>query len=268
MTQERERYTMGYGQASTAIMGLRTAQSHAGFFLPHLKPGIKLLDVGCGPGTITAGFAELVAPGEVIGTEIEATQVALAEQNAAARNVSNVTFKVGSLYHLPFESETFDAVFLSAILGNLQEPVKGLQEAHRVLKSGGVIGIKEFDHGGDIVYPMFPGLEKFNDCYLRLRRGNGHDPDGGRKIGSYLLEADFRDLKLSATYENLSGPDQLDGAVQLNLGLLKEGWADQFISQGWATADTIVEMTEAWLTFARTPGAILAMTWCEAIAWK
>src|SRR5262245_65213227 len=131
MTKERECYTMGYGQAATAIMGQRTAQNHAGFFLPHLKPGMKVLDCGCGPGTVTAGLGEIVAPGEVVGTEIESTQVALAQQNAAAHHVSNVSFKVGSLYDLPFESETFDAVFLSAILGNLQEPVRGLLEAYR-----------------------------------------------------------------------------------------------------------------------------------------
>jgi hypothetical protein len=56
--------------------------------------------------------------------------------------------------------------------------------------------------------------------------------------------------------------------VQLNLGLLKEGWAEEFIGQGWATPETILEMSEAWLSFARTPGAFLAMTWCEAISWK
>jgi ubiquinone/menaquinone biosynthesis C-methylase UbiE len=72
MTNEREQYTMGYGPAATAIMAMRTAESHAAFFLPYLKPGLSLLDCGCGPGTITAGFAELVAPGEVVGTEIEA----------------------------------------------------------------------------------------------------------------------------------------------------------------------------------------------------
>ena len=78
MAKEREQYTMGYGPAATAIMAQRTAESHAAFFLPHLEPGMSLLDCGCGPGTITLGFADLVAPGEVVGTEIEEAHVALA----------------------------------------------------------------------------------------------------------------------------------------------------------------------------------------------
>ena len=49
MSRDREQYTMGYGPAATAIMAQRTAQSHTGFFLPHLKRGMSLLDCGCGP---------------------------------------------------------------------------------------------------------------------------------------------------------------------------------------------------------------------------
>ena len=268
MTREREQYTMGYGPAATTIMAQRTAQNHAAFLLPHLKPGMNLLDCGCGPGTISAGFAEIVAPGEVTGTEIEESQVALGRQNAAARNITNVRFEVGSIYELPFPDGTFDALFMSAILGNLREPLQAVREAHRVLKTGGVIGVKEFDHGGDIVYPRIHGVEKFTELYLQLRSGNGHDPEGGRKIGSYLLAAGFSDLNLSACYESLSGPETVSGAAKINMGLLKEGWAEVFIDRGWATAESIAEMSEAWRQLGQTPGAMIATTWCEAVAWK
>jgi ubiquinone/menaquinone biosynthesis C-methylase UbiE len=268
MTTDREQYTMGYGPSATAIMGLRTAEKHAAFFLPYLKPGMSLLDCGCGPGTVTLGLAEIVAPGEVVGTELEETQVTIARQNAAGRETSNARFEVGNIYDLPFESDTFDAVFTSAVLGNLREPVRGLRETYRVLKPGGVIGLKEFDHGGDIIYPLEAGLQKFRDLYLQMRRANGHDPEGGRKIGEYLLAAGFRDPKLTACYETASGPRSLGGAAQLNIGLLKDGWANEFISRGWATEETINEMSAAWLKFSQTPGALLASTWCEAVAWK
>jgi SAM-dependent methyltransferase len=268
MTKEREQYTMGYGPAATTIMGLRTAQIHAAFFLPHLKAGMSLLDCGCGPGTITLGLAEVVSPGEVVGTEIEESQVAIAGQNAAARNISNVRFEVASVYELPFNNDSFDAVFISAMLGNLQEPVRGLREAYRVLKPGGVIGVKEFDHGGDVVYPLSPALSKYNELYLRLRTENGHDPEGGRKIGSYLLSAGFHDLWMTACYESLANPQILAGAAELNIGLLKEGWGETFTRRGWATNDDLEEMRNAWKEFASTPGAIMATTWCEAVARK
>jgi SAM-dependent methyltransferase len=268
VSKDREQYTMGYGPAATAIMAVRTAQSHAGFFLARLKPGMHVLDCGCGPGTITIGFAELVAPAQVIGTEIEESQVALARQNAATRNVSNARFELADIYALPFENASFDAVFVSAVLGNLQEPVRGLREAYRVLKSDGVIGIKEFDHGGDLFYPSDPVLKQYNELYWRLRSENGHDPQGGRKVGALLVEAGFCDVTMGACYESIADPKALRGLARVFAGLLAEGWGDAFKDRGWATAEAIGEMSDAWLRFPKTPGAFYAGAWCEAVARK
>ena len=268
MKKVREQYTMGYGPAATAIMAMRTAQSHAAFFLTQLKPGMSVLDCGCGPGTITLGFAGLVAPGQVVGTEIEASHVAIARKNAANRNVPNAQFEVADIYELPFAGASFDAVFISAVLGNLREPIRGLREAYRVLKPGGVIGVKEFDHGGDLIYPTDPAIEKYGDLYLRLRREHGHDPETGRKLGSLLLEAGFSDLDWAGTYESFANPRTASGFASVSAGLLAEGWGEAFISRGWATATDIQEMSAAWQRFAAFPGAIFAAAWCEAIARK
>lgn len=268
MTKSREQYTMGYGRAATNIMAMRTAEGHAAFFLSRLKRGMNLLDCGCGPGTITLGFAQAVSPGWVIGTEIEATQVALARETAVQKNVSNVRFEVADIYQLPFEDASFDAVFISAVLGNLREPVRGLREAHRVLKPGGVIGVKEFDHGGDIIHPTNGWLEKYAELYLRLRRENGHDPESGRKIGTFLIDAGFGNLEMTAIYESFGTAVGAAVFAEASIGLLVDGWGDVFESRGWATKTEIEEMSEAWKTFAATPGAIFAATWCEAIATK
>jgi len=268
MTKDREQYTMGYGPAATALMAMRSAQSHAGFFLPHLRPGMTVLDCGCGPGTVTLGFAELVDPGKVVGTDIEESQVALAGESASTRKLSNVRFEVASIYQLPFADASFDAVFISAVLGNLKEPGRALREAYRVLKPGGVIGVKEFDHGGDITYPPEPAMAKYDELYRRLRTEYGHDPEGGRKIGAFLHDAGYRDVKMSASYEALSGPKILRGAAQVFIGLLAEGWSDAFQSRGWASPEDIKAMSDAWLRFAEFPGALFAPTWCEAVAFK
>lgn len=205
MTEQREHYTMGYGPAATAMMAVRTAQSHAAFLLPHLKQGMSVLDCGCGPGTITLGFADVVAPGQVVGTEIEDSQVALARDNASTRGVSNVRFEVADIYRLPFADASFDAAFVSAVLANLREPGRGLREVHRVMRPGGVVGVKEFDHGGDLIHPYDPPLQKFYELYRRLREENGHEPDGGRKIGALLLDAGFREVP-----ELFPDPDRFD----------------------------------------------------------
>jgi ubiquinone/menaquinone biosynthesis C-methylase UbiE len=181
---------------------------------------MNLLDCGCGPGSLTLGFAELLAPGQVVGTEIEGSHVALASQAAIQRDLSNVRFEVADIYALPFEDASFDAVFISAVLGNLREPVRGLREAYRVLKPGGVIGIKEFDHGGDLVYPSDPIVTKYDELYRRLREEYGHDPEGGRKIGKILLDAGFQDLKRSACYESYGDPMTLRDSAEISIGLL------------------------------------------------
>lgn len=268
MSKDREQYTMGYGPAATAIMSVRTAPAHAAFFLEQLKPGMSVLDCGCGPGTITIGFAEIVAPGEVVGTEIEESHVVLARENAAKRNVSNARFEIADIYALPFASASFDAVFISAVVGNLREPVRGLREAYRVLKPGGVIGIKEFDHGGDLLYPFDPALKHYNECYLRLRAENGHDPQSGRKVGAFLIDAGFRSIRMSACYESMAEPKALRGVSGIFAGLLTEGWGDAFMDRGWATTEDVREMSAAWLRFPETHGAFYAGAWCEVLAQK
>ena len=132
------------------------------------------------------------------------------------------------------------------------------------MRPGGVVGVKEFDHGGDLIHPYDPPLQKFYALYRRLRKENGHEPDGGRKIGVFLIDAGFREVQMSACYESLA----VRGVARAFIGVLSEQWGDAFRSCGWATPETIEEMAESWRRFARTPGAFYAGAWCEALARK
>ena len=69
-TRQR-RYGPGYTPATVQHYASRTAVQQAAFFLPYLRPGMSLLDCGCGPGTITIGLSHAVAPGQVVGIDIE-----------------------------------------------------------------------------------------------------------------------------------------------------------------------------------------------------
>jgi hypothetical protein len=153
------------------------------------------------------------------------------------------------------------------VLANLKEAVRGVREAFRVLKPGGVIGVKDFDHGGDLIYPADSAIEKYGELYVRMRLDNGHDPNSGRKIGTLLIGAGFSELMFSAVYETFTGP-RAAAFAQLSIGLLTESWGDEFTTRGWATKDDIQEMIDAWANFANTPGAIFGAAWCEAVARK
>ena len=140
-------YTPGYSAPIISFMEQRTAETHAGFFLSYLRPGLRELDAGCGLGTITVGLARRVAPGQVIGIDIEDSQFASAREQAERESI-NAEFRKASIYELPFESGFFDAVFSHAVLQHLRDPIAALAELRRVLQPGGFIGIRAGDMGG------------------------------------------------------------------------------------------------------------------------
>src|SRR5947209_7496808 len=119
-----EQYTPGYSANASAFMAQRSASSHAAYFLPHLHAGLSLLDCGCGPGTITLGLAQAVAPGRVVGTDAGDSQIAQARQFATEQGRSNVEFRTASVYDLPFAAGEFDAVFSNALMEHLSDPAR------------------------------------------------------------------------------------------------------------------------------------------------
>jgi len=125
-----EQYVNRDNPALEAVFAERTASRNAAFFLPYLRPGMQVLDVGCGPGSIAVGLGEAVAPGNVVGIDLQPTQIEQAHVLAAKRAVSNVRFEVADAYRLPFPDHSFDAAFAHALLNHLREPVRALVEMH------------------------------------------------------------------------------------------------------------------------------------------
>ena len=101
-------YTMGYSEEFRQMLNRRSAESHAVHLMPLLEPGMRVLDFGCGPGTISVGLARAVDPGEVHGIDIEESQINLARAAAEAGGHRNATFHVGDVTDLPFDDHSFD----------------------------------------------------------------------------------------------------------------------------------------------------------------
>ena len=264
----RETYTMGYDPVATSIMAGRTADSHAGFLLPHLRPGLKVLDLGCGPGTITAGFAAIVGPDNVLGIEIEPEQVALAREHARRHDVA-ARFEVGSAYELPVEDASVDRVHIGAVLMNLREPERALREVFRVLAPGGAVGAREGDQHGDLIAPPDPIIQQGMSLYEKLRRHNGHDPTIGRRLRGLLHEAGFERVEASAVYESYGTPDEVRALAAVWTGMItKSHVAAQAIELGWVNPMALGFMAGACARFAERPDAFAATAWCQAIGWK
>jgi ubiquinone/menaquinone biosynthesis C-methylase UbiE len=182
-------------------MAKRTLESHGAFFLPYLRPGLSVLDCGCGPGSITMGIAASIAPGEVVGIDFAQSQVECARAAAAREGHRNARFETGDAYSLAFESGRFDRVFSHALMEHLADPAAALRELCRILKPGGVIGVCSPDWGGFILSPPSPELSRAVEAYTALQSKNGGDVRAGRKLGRHLAAAGFAAVRISARYE-------------------------------------------------------------------
>ena len=260
-----EKYTLGYGDSSMDWMTRRTVEGHGAFMLPYLEPGMRLLDCGCGPGTLTLGFAKHVAPGETIGIDLEASQFADSAEAARRESIDNLEFRTGDIYALPFEDASFDAVFGSAVLGSLARAEAVIGEMVRVLKPGGVIGLKEFDHGGDIVWPLTPLIERSIELYHRLRAHNGNEPLAGRRLKGWLHAAGCSIESVHACYTEQTDVEHLRAIVRRNNGLTVEFLAAQYAALGWCTPEELEEDAQAWTEFAENPAAIYLSSWFEVV---
>ena len=118
-----DHYIVGYSPLTRQRHASRTVVRQAAFFLPHLRPGMSLLDCGCGPGTITIGLAQIVNPGQVVGIDMESSMVERARALGREQGLPNVHFQVANVFELPFSDGSFDAIFAHTLLYHLNQPL-------------------------------------------------------------------------------------------------------------------------------------------------
>ncbi|MFL6178238.1 MAG: methyltransferase domain-containing protein, partial [Actinomycetes bacterium] len=147
----RERYTHGHHESVLRSHTWRTIANSAAYLEPHLDVGLRILDVGCGPGTITAEFADRVGPdGSVVGIDASPDIVALATRTQPR---DNVTFSVGDVYALAADDNSFDIVHAHQVMQHLADPVAALREMRRVCRPGGIVAARDADYSGSAWYP-------------------------------------------------------------------------------------------------------------------
>ncbi len=247
MTGE-EQYTPAYSRNASDFMARRTAESHAAFLLRSLAPGLRVLDCGCGPGSITCGLARLVRPGRVVGFDREASQVELARSRASIEGIDNGTFEVGSIYELPFPTDSFDVVFAHAVFEHLTAPARALAELRRVLVPDGLVAIRSPDWGGFIVGPETGGLRAAIEAYTKLQTANGGDVHVGRKLKGLLRSAGFAVRRFTATYEVYESAPVIGEYLALRL-----------------EAGGLAGAAAALRRWSSHPDAIFAQAWCEVL---
>ncbi|WP_055549185.1 class I SAM-dependent methyltransferase [Streptomyces sp. NBRC 110028] len=184
-------YTHGHHESVLRSHTWRTAANSAAYLTGHLQPHMRILDIGCGPGTITADLAELVPRGEVVGVDAEPAILERAARTADERGLANLRFAVADVHDLDFPDDSFHIVHAHQVLQHVGDPVRALREMRRVCTPGGIVAARDSDYAAMTWHPQVPGMDAWLDLYRRVARANGGEPDAGRRLRSWALEAGF-----------------------------------------------------------------------------
>jgi SAM-dependent methyltransferase len=198
-------YTHGHHESVLRSHKWRTVDNSAAYLAPHLTSGTSVLDLGCGPGTITADIGRRVAPGRVLG--IDASAAVIEEARRDAGGGPNVEFSVGDLYALEMDDHTFDVVHAHQVLQHLPDPVRALREMKRVCKPGGLVAARDGDYGAFRWYPDEPAIDRWLALYRQIARRNAGEPDAGRFLLAWAHAAGFDDVLPGASVWCFATPD-------------------------------------------------------------
>ena len=234
-------YTMGYSDEFRQLLDRRSAQTHAAHLLPHLESGQRVLDFGCGPGTISMGLASAVEPGELHG---------------------DVT-------SLPFDDGYFDVAHCHAVLMHVPDTQATLAEVKRVLKPCGIISAREFIVASSFLEPGADETQPAWDTFANLLAANGGHPNMGRELKNAFLDAGFCDIRATASFDFFS--TALDVAF-LHAFIMDWFYKPEIVGAatkfGLATQEQFDEWRQGLDEWKSHPGAVGGLAFGEAIAHR
>ena len=264
-------YALSYGDAFARLQPLHNARTNAAYLLPMLRPGLRLLDFGCGSGDISVGLAEAVAPGELHGVDPEEAQIELARSLAVSTETGNATFHVGEVTALPFPDGFFDVAHCHTVLMYVPDTQAALAEVKRVLKPGGLIACREMICESSFVHPDLGIMQTaWNALEDLLYFDEGH-PQMGKEMKAHILEAGFTNIRVSASFDTHSAPAE----VALIHSLARR-WFSSPEMLGAASAYDMPGMTQSLFErlsaaideWKDLPDAAVAYAYGEAVANK
>lgn len=249
-------YTHGHDPSVLESHRNRTIANSAAYAEEYFVPGADVLDIGSGPGTITAEIAQRVAPGQVVAVEITDAAAAVTSAELSRQQVTNARVVTGDVHNLELPDESFDVVHAHQVLQHVSDPVGALREMGRVCRSGGVIAVRDSDYGRFEWGPHSGELDEWLRLYSAAARANGGEPDAGRYLETWARAAGFGDATANRSAWEYRTPEQCAwwGGMWA-VRILKSDLTQQLLREQRATREELEDISAGWRRWAATDGA-------------
>ncbi|PWY93878.1 S-adenosyl-L-methionine-dependent methyltransferase [Aspergillus sclerotioniger CBS 115572] len=257
-------YTTNHTSPVLTTHNWRTLTNSASYLLPYLTPSMQILDIGCGPGSMTIDFARRVPHGHVIGLEPVPEPLTHARNLASTESITNVTFQIGDIHSLPFGDNTFDLVHVHQVLQHIADPVQALREMRRVTKPNGIVAARESSKMS--WYPEDnEGIRKWNELMERVGRGNGGNPNPGERIHVWAVEAGFEREKVRRSAGAWCFSELEERRYWGGRG---SKWAEVVVEGGYATREELEGVVRGWEEWVGCEEGWFGVLHGEIVCWK
>lgn len=247
-------YLHGHHASVLRSHSWRTVENSCPHLLPYLdNPSAKILDVGCGPGTISVDLAARVPQGFVYAIDPSAEVIEKARKHAEEKGITNVRFEVGDIFDWSalngVEEAAFDIVHAHQVLQHLQDPLGAMKEMLRLAKPGGVLAVRDCNYSAMDWYPEHPGMQKWKDLYIKVAYGLKAHPNIGKRLHAVALEAGFprSDIDASVAAWTFSTPEERHFWCDLWAErTVKSDYKQRALNGGHATEQDLEEIAATW----------------------
>ncbi|KAL4890160.1 S-adenosyl-L-methionine-dependent methyltransferase [Aspergillus ambiguus] len=263
-------YSTDHSSSVIQTHSWRTLTNSAAYILPYIRPDMKILDIGCGPGSITVDFAGRVPQGHVTGVEYTPEPLDQARTLAASQGLSNIDFQVADIHSLPFEDNAFDIVHVHQVLQHIADPVQALREMKRVAKpNGGIVAARE--SASSTWYPENEGITAWLEVTSRVAKAKGGNPHPGRYIHVWAEEAGFdrERVKRSAGSWCFSSPQEREywgGSMEGRFR--SSGFTKMATEEGLATTEELEKIVKGWRQFVEDERGWFGLLHGEILCFK
>ena len=196
--------------------------------------GSNVLEAGCGVGAQTIILARNSPNAKFTAVDVSKESIRAAKERVSSQGFTNVTFHQCDIFHMPYDDDSFDHLFLCFVLEHLPNPIEALLRLRRVLKRGGTITVIEGDHGSTYFHPESPDAKKTIQCLVDIQAEMGGNALIGRQLYPLLKKSNYVNVNVSPRmiYVDASKPVLVEGFTKNTFIAMVKGVKEQAIRSG------------------------------------